>query len=124
MSMKFSDLDLYLSQYNLNTRQFLVIAAAQSIDHPASFHEISEILGMSYNSAKQVASKLETMGYIEFEPDPDDPRKQRIRLTEKNTEFWGSHDEENRHFMENQFSNLSSDEANQLFGLLGKVFRG
>ena len=115
-------IDYELGKHGLTTKQFLVLAAVDTVfDHPPTLNEVATVLSSSHQNVKQLAKQLEKKGFIEFDTDPGDRRKLLLKTTRQNREFWDSHFEEHLEFFRQLFGELSTDEIDQLYGLLNKL---
>ncbi len=65
----------------ISWKQFFAIVCINMCKEPPTLNELSEVLGSSHQNVKQILLKLEKKGFIVFEPDKKDKRKQRIMLT-------------------------------------------
>ena len=116
--------DHALSNYNLTTKQFLVLAAVDTVfDEPPSLNDVATILATSHQNIKQLAGQLEKKGFMEFEKDPSDMRRLLLKTTKQNRDFWDSHTEENAQFFKELFSTLSREEVERLVQLHEKLMQ-
>jgi DNA-binding MarR family transcriptional regulator len=114
--------DYELGKYDLTTKQFLVLAAVDTVfDHHPSLNEVAMVLSTSHQNIKQLAKQLEKKGFIEFGRDPIDRRRLLLKTTEQNRVFWDSHSKENIGFFKTLFGDLSGAEVAQLHRLLNKL---
>ena len=67
----------------ISWKQFFAIICINMCKEPPTLNELSEILGSSHQNVKQILLKLESKGFIKFQEDKQDKRKQRITLTKK-----------------------------------------
>ena len=67
----------------ISWKQFFAIICINMCKEAPTIRELSEILGSSHQNVKQILLKLESKGFVEFEEDGSDKRKQRIVLTKK-----------------------------------------
>lgn len=49
---------------------------------------VAQVLGMTHQNVKQIASVLERKGFIEITVDPADRRARRLQLTPHHHRFW------------------------------------
>ena len=69
--------------------------------------ELSDILGSSHQNVKQILLKLEKKGFIQFQQDETDKRKQRIVLTDYCMEFCKKNDGMSRNVMNDMFEGVT-----------------
>ena len=62
----------------ISWKQFFAIICINMCKEPPTLKELSDILGSSHQNVKQILLKLEKKGFIRFEQDEADKRKQRI----------------------------------------------
>lgn len=93
----------------ISWKQCFVLICINLFKAPPTLKELSELMGSSHQNIKQMLIKLERAGYVEFVPDENDKRKQRIILTRQTEEFIGKHDEPSEIFMKQLFKNVDED---------------
>jgi DNA-binding MarR family transcriptional regulator len=91
-------------------KQFFAIICINLCQEPPTLKELSEILGSSHQNVKQILTKLEKKGFVEFLPDVVDKRKQRIVLTDQCREFCDKNDDMSREIMQRLFDGVSEEE--------------
>ena len=118
-------LDRFLSKDNLTAKQFQLAAVIeqQFNDHP-SVSEVANVLDTSHQNIKAIANKLQKKGFIEIEKDPKDRRRQLLKLTEKNNEYWKNNEGEGEEFIINMFNGLNSEELLIFNKLIDKLIEG
>ena len=77
----------------ISWKQFFAIICINLCKEPPTLNELSEILGSSHQNVKQILLKLKKKGFVEFQADKNDRRKQRIVLTDYCREFCEKNDE-------------------------------
>ena len=88
---------------------FFMNCVALFKDEP-TIKDMADLLGCSYQNAKQILSKLERQGFANVFQAPSDKRKQRIMLTEKAKEFRRQYDQPSEQAMQSIFGNISEEE--------------
>ncbi|MDO5708634.1 MAG: MarR family transcriptional regulator [Coriobacteriales bacterium] len=91
-------------------KQFFAIICINLCQEPPTLKELSEILGSSHQNVKQILTKLEKKGFVEFLPDVVDKRKRRIVLTDQCREFCDKNDDMSREIMRRLFDGVSEEE--------------
>ncbi|NYT12878.1 MAG: MarR family transcriptional regulator [Candidatus Methanofastidiosa archaeon] len=114
--------DNELRKDGLTTKQWQLIAVTgKYFTYPPSVSEVAEVLSTTHQNVKQLALKLQEKGFISVEKDQKDRRVIRLRLTEKNREYWESNSEEDISFISSLFSTLTDKELKDLYNLLNKL---
>ena len=118
--------DKELAKDNLTTKQFLMIAVIEKMfEHSPSIKEVADALGSTHQNIKQMANQLERRGFLRIERDGRDRRVLRLKVTEKNREYWDSRAAEHEGFILEIFSGLDEDGIRSLhtqtMRLLGSV---
>ena len=90
----------------ISWKQFFAIICISFCKEPPTLKELSEILGSSHQNVKQILLKLEKKGFIQFQSDESDKRKQRIILTDTCREFCEKNDEMSKEIMEKMFAGI------------------
>ena len=94
----------------ISWKQFFAIICINMCKEAPTLKELSDILGSSHQNAKQILLKLEKKGFIRFEEDAADKRKQRIVLTEHCREFCEKNDEMSKKVMEQMFGGIPEED--------------
>ena len=90
----------------ISWKQFFAIICINMCKEPPTLKELSDILGSSHQNVKQILLKLEKKGFIRFEQDEADKRKQRIVLTNECREFCEKNDEMSQKTMMGMFEGI------------------
>lgn len=86
-------LDSLLRPSGLTARQWMLLAVVESFAPEApTLTRAADRYGTSHQAAKGLAVRLERRGFLTIEPDPEDGRSVRLRLTAAHREFWRGHD--------------------------------
>lgn len=91
----------------ISWKQCFVIICVNLFEQPPTLKELSELMGCSHQNIKQMLLKLEKVGFIQFETDQKDHRKQRILLTKKAQKFNQTYDEPSARFMKQLFQDVN-----------------
>ena len=95
---------------DISWKQFFAIICINLCKGPPTLKELSEILGSSHQNVKQILLKLEKKGFIVFQPDENDKRKQRIVLTDHCREFCERNDVKSAAVMSKMYDGISEDD--------------
>lgn len=90
----------------ISWKQFFAIICINLCKEPPTLRELSDVLGSSHQNVKQILLKLEGKGFIEFFPDENDKRKQRIRLTKKCIRFCEKNNDMSMQIMSKMFEGI------------------
>lgn len=112
--------DQRLADDDLTTAQAMVLTVVAVIGSP-SFSEIAAALATSHQNVAKLAESLRRKGFVTIEPDPDDRRIRRVRVTEQSREFWAQRDPGDFAFVQGLFGELSSPELATLVALLRRA---
>ena len=105
----------------ISWKQFFAIVCINMCKEPPTLNELSEVLGSSHQNVKQILLKLEKKGFIVFEPDKKDKRKQRIVLTDYCRKFCEKNDDMSRAIMGRMFAGVSEKEINTTIQTIMKI---
>ena len=94
----------------ISWKQFFAVICIDLCKEPPTLRELSEILGSSHQNVKQILLKLEKKGFIRFQADSRDKRKQRIELTDRCRQFCEKNDELCASIMDRMFSGISQED--------------
>ena len=94
----------------ISWKQFFAIICINLCKNPPTLRELSEILGSSHQNVKQILLKLQQKGFVEFQRDEGDRRKQRIILTERCLRFCERNDETSRDVMGHMFDGIPEED--------------
>ena len=90
----------------ISWKQFFAIICINMCKEAPTLKELSDILGSSHQNVKQILLKLEKKGFIKFEQDEADKRKQRIVLTKTCMRFCKENDGMSQQIMMNLFEGV------------------
>ena len=91
----------------ISWKQFFAIICINMCKEPPTINELSEILCSSHQNVKQILLKLECKGFVKFQEDKQDKRKQRINLTKKCLNFCEKNNETSSQIMKKMFEGIS-----------------
>ena len=91
----------------ISWKQFFAIICINMCKEPPTLKELSDILGSSHQNVKQILLKLEKKGFIRFEQDEADKRKQRIVLTKECRKFCEKNDDMSQKTMMSMFEGIT-----------------
>lgn len=116
-------LDLIARQHEITTMQYCALSVLSA--HPGiSSAQLAVRSFVTPQSANQMVTALERMGFIERQPDPVNRRILRISLTEKGTNILQEWDEIVDSFETAMLSSLSDDDQLQLRKLIQACIDG
>ncbi len=94
----------------ISWKQFFAIICISMCKESPTINELSEVLGSSHQNVKQILLKLESKGFIRFQEDKLDKRKQRISLTKKCLNFCQKNNETSSQIMQKMFEGISDED--------------
>ena len=95
---------------DLSAKQWLMLAVLSVFEEAPRLKALAQACGITHQSAKQLALKLEAKGYISIGRDRADKRALRIAPTQKCRDWYEKHGARNKLFIERLFSPLREDE--------------
>ncbi|NGM16533.1 winged helix DNA-binding protein [Eggerthellaceae bacterium zg-893] len=93
----------------LSWKQVFFMNCVALFPEPPTIKDMASLLGCSHQNAKQVSSKLEAAGYLQFQRDAADGRKRRMALTEKAVRFRSRYEAASEQAMRRLFANIPDD---------------
>ena len=90
----------------ISWKQFFAIICISFCKEPPTINDLSEILGSSHQNVKQILLKLEKKGFIRFEEDKQDKRKQRIVVTKACLKFCEKNSVTSSQIMQRMFEGI------------------
>ena len=94
----------------ISWKQFFAIICITLCKDAPTINELSGIMGSSHQNVKQLLLKLEKKGFVSIHTDPDDRRKQRIKLTEYCMEYCQSNEDTSSKVMEKMFEGIPKEQ--------------
>lgn len=105
----------------ISWKQFFAIVCINMCKEPPTLKDLSDILGSSHQNVKQILIKLEDKDFVEFRPDPEDRRKQRIVLTKKCMDFCGKNNVMSMKIMEKMFEGIPEKDIQTTIMTITKI---
>ena len=105
----------------ISWKQFFAIVCINRCKEAPTLKELSDIIGSSHQNVKQILNKLESKGFIRFEADAIDKRKQRIVLTDECRAFCAHNDEKSSNIMGRMFADISEGELKTTIQTIMKI---
>ena len=90
----------------ISWKQFFAIICISFCKEAPTINDLSEILGSSHQNVKQILLKLEKKGFIKFEKDKQDKRKQRIVVTKACLKFCEQNNATSSQIMQKMFEGI------------------
>ena len=105
----------------ISWKQFFAIICISMCKEPPTLKELSDVLGSSHQNVKQILLKLESKGFVEFQTDVEDKRKQRIVLTKKCQKFCEKNNEMSIRIMEKMFAGIPEKDIKTTIKTITKI---
>lgn len=105
----------------ISWKQFFAIVCINMCKEAPTLGELSDIMGSSHQNVKQILNKLEDKGFIRFEADATDRRKQRIVLTDTCKAFCSANDKKSENIMARMFADISEGELKNTILTIMKI---
>ena len=105
----------------ISWKQFFAIICINLCKEPPTINDLSEILGSSHQNVKQILLKLEKKGFVQFQEDKLDKRKQRISITKECLKFCEKNNETSSQIMQKMFEGISQNDIKTTINTLTKM---
>jgi DNA-binding MarR family transcriptional regulator len=105
----------------ISWKQFFAIICVNLCKEPPTIDDLSEILGSSHQNVKQILIKLEKKGFVQFQEDKQDKRKQRINITKECLKFCEKNNETSSQIMQKMFEGISQNDIKTTINTLTKM---
>ena len=105
----------------ISWKQFFAIICINLCREAPTIKELSDVLGSSHQNVKQILLKLEKKGFIQFQPDEADKRKQRIVLTDTCRDFCDRNNEMSISIMEKMFEGILDEDIQTTIQTIVKI---
>ena len=105
----------------ISWKQFFAIICINLCKEPPTINDLSEILGSSHQNVKQILIKLEKKGFVQFQEDKLDKRKQRISITKECLKFCEKNNETSSQIMQKMFEGISQNDIKTTINTLTKM---
>lgn len=114
--------DAYLE--SLTSRQYMaMLAIAHLPEDETTLNNIARKLGTTKQSIKQIVTILEQKGHIFITPSRKDKRAVNVKITELGKQRMLESAEKGIYFLTDLFADFSTDELEQMWNLLKKMYR-
>ena len=101
------------NEHSLSARDSTILAHVEA-DHWTSPGQLARHLGISAGTLSEATTKLEELGYLEVNVDPDDERRRRLKLTRKGVEAMKGASVLNTDRLTTLMNRLSEDQRRQV----------
>jgi len=106
----------------ITTKQWLMmIVMTNAFQNPPSMQEVADAMSTTHQNVKQLATRLETRGFLKIERDPENKRILRLKATEECLEYWDKRTAEDIKSITSLFRGLEDSEIKYLFEIMGKL---
>jgi DNA-binding MarR family transcriptional regulator len=106
----------------ITTKQWLMlIVIGNAFNHNPSMQEVADAMSTTHQNVKQLATRLETTGFLKIERDTKNKRILRLKVTEKSEEYWKTRETEHAKSIAEYFKELEDSEVISLFKIMGKL---
>jgi DNA-binding MarR family transcriptional regulator len=119
-----AQMDRRLSVIGLTTQQAAVLTFLETSDAALNVRDVSRLLGTTHQNARQIVAALERKGLLVDEPDPDDRRARRLRLTAAVAETFAGREAQDRAAVREWTRCLDDAEVARAVALLGRLLDG
>lgn len=113
--------DQYLVKFGLTTKQWLLIAAVQQFKESSpTLSDVSQLIGSSRQNVKQLALKLQKIGFLKME---QDFRAVRLTLTDKCRDFWEKREAQDEQYITDVFKYLGEEAVESMLESMRHVLK-
>lgn len=111
-----------LASEQITTKQWLMmIVLANAFQSPPSMQEVADAMSTTHQNVKQLATRLETRGFLNIERDPNNRRILRLKVTEECSQYWEKRTPEDIKSITSLFQGLEDGEVKSLFEIMAKL---
>jgi DNA-binding MarR family transcriptional regulator len=111
-----------LAEDNITTKQWLMmIVMVNAFKSPPSMQEVAEAMSTTHQNVKQLATRLETRGFLKIQRDPENRRILRLKVTEDCLDYWEKRDPKDVETINAHFEGLENEEIKSLFEIMSKL---
>lgn len=111
-----------LADDEITTKQWLMmIVMANAFKTPPSLQDMADALSTTHQNVKQLATRLESRGFLKIERDPENRRILRLKSTEENLHYWEKNSPAHIKAINAHFEGLNHEEVKTLFEIMGKL---
>lgn len=113
--------DQYLEKSGLTTKQWFLIAAVQQFKEVSpTLSDVGQLIGSSRQNVKQLALKLEKIGFLEMK---QDFRSVRLIITDKCRDFWEKRGIQDERYIADIFKYLGEEDIESMSKNMSKVLK-
>ena len=113
-----------LAEDRITTKQWLMmIIIEKAFAHDPSMQEVADALSTTHQNVKQLATRLETRGFMKIEQDPNNRRILRLKTTDESREYWKKRTPEDIKSIIALFEGLDDSEIKSLYKIAVKLER-
>ena len=114
-------LDREFAPYGITAKQwFTTIVLSSLFGEPPTLKDVAKAMEMSHQNVKQIALKLQQIGFLEIRGDEADGRAIRLSLTEKCRKFGESLQQQGDQFLGAMFDGIEKEELRQVLATLNR----
>jgi DNA-binding MarR family transcriptional regulator len=111
-----------LAEDNITTKQWLMmIVMVNAFKSPPSMQEVADAMSTTHQNVKQLATRLETRGFLKIQRDPENRRIMRLKVTEDCLDYWEKRDPKDVETINAHFEGLENEEIKYLFEIMSKL---
>jgi DNA-binding MarR family transcriptional regulator len=99
----------------------MIIILANAFQKPPSMQEVADAMSTTHQNVKQLATRLESRGFLNIERDKKNKRILRLKITEKCTDYWDKRSPEDMKSINSFFQVLEDLEVKELFRIMSKI---
>ncbi|AIS32821.1 MarR family winged helix-turn-helix transcriptional regulator [Methanobacterium formicicum] len=111
-----------LAPDQITTKQWLMmIIMVTAFESPPSMQEVANALSTTHQNVKQLATRLESRGFLKIERDPNNRRILRLKVTEECHDFWEKRGPQDVKDITSLFAGLDDNEIKDLFEIMSKL---
>jgi len=115
-------IDKELAEGRLTNKQWLMIVIIEkAFEHDPSMREVADALSTTHQNVKQLATRLESRGFLKIEQDKNNRRILRLKITDACRKYWESRITEDIRAISSLFKALEDNEVKSLFEIMNKL---
>lgn len=114
--------DVYLG--DMSWKQLLFLRVLDAFEKPPTLNEMARILGCSSQNANAFSLRLQKMGFVSTEQDPEDRRRQIVYLTKQAKEYLSEKGDSAQEFARGLFDAVTPDEIETIMCVLNRLLDG
>ena len=115
-------IDKELAEGRLTNKQWLMIVIIEkAFEHDPSMREVADALSTTHQNVKQLATRLESRGFLKIEQDKNNRRILRLKITDACRKYWESRVTEDIRAVSSLFKDLEDSEMKSLFEIMNKL---